>query len=90
MAANDQVKLFEEIKPGMIEQMKPKATFSQSEIQDGDVICFQIELSENDAHDYESQSLYSNPIQFYDFLQNQIKVLFKPRFEDVDYKPRSS
>ncbi|CCF52859.1 hypothetical protein NDA11_006518 [Ustilago hordei] len=81
-----QVKLFEEIKPGMIEQMKPKATFSQSEIQDGDVICFQIELSEKDAHDYESQSLYSNPIQFYDFLQNQIKVLFKPRFEDVDYK----
>ncbi|KAI3493363.1 hypothetical protein L1887_41917 [Cichorium endivia] len=81
-----EVKLFEEIKPGMIEQMKPKATFAQSEIQDGDVICFQIELSEKDAHDYESQSLYSNPIQFYDFLQNQIKVLFKPRFEDVEYK----
>merc|ERR1711908_69570 len=44
-----QVKLFEEIKPGMIEQLKPKATFLQSEIQDGDVVCFQIELSEKDA-----------------------------------------
>ncbi len=41
-------------------EMKSKATFSQSEIQDGDVICFQIELSEKDAHDYESQTLYSN------------------------------
>ncbi|EPQ30594.1 uncharacterized protein PFL1_02118 [Pseudozyma flocculosa PF-1] len=81
-----QVKLFEEIKPGMIEQMKPKATFAQSEIQDGDVICFQIELSDKDAHDYESQSLYSNPIQFYDFLQNQVKVLFKPRYDDVEYR----
>ncbi len=30
--------------------------------------------------------MYSNPMQFYDFLQNQIKVLFKPRYEDVEYK----
>ncbi|KAK0549532.1 ubiquitin-specific protease ubp15 [Tilletia horrida] len=79
-----QVKLYEEIKPGMIEQMKPKATFVQSEIQDGDIICFQMDIPEKDAHDYELQSLYSNPIMFYDFLQNQIKVLFKPRFEDVE------
>jgi len=81
-----QVRLYEEIKPGMIEQMKPKATFQQSEIQDGDVICFQSEMSDKDAHDYEAQSLYSNPIQFYDFLQNQIKVLFKPRSDEYDYK----
>lgn len=80
-----QVKLFEEIKPGMIEQLKPKATFVQSEIQDGDVVCFQIELSEKDASDYEAQSLYSNPVQFYDFLQNQVRLLLKPRFEDAPY-----
>lgn len=30
--------------------------------------------------------MYSNPIQFYDFLQNQVKVYFKPRFEDVEPK----
>jgi ubiquitin carboxyl-terminal hydrolase 7 len=42
------LKLYEEIKPGMIEHMKPKLTFSQSEIQDGDVICFQVELSEKE------------------------------------------
>jgi ubiquitin carboxyl-terminal hydrolase 7 len=80
------VRLYEEIKPGMIEQMKGKSTFAQSEIQDGDVICFQVEISDKDAQDFEMQSLYSNPIQFYDFLQNQIKVLFKPRFDDVEYK----
>lgn len=32
----------------MIEQMKPKQTFGQSEIQDGDVICFQVELPEKE------------------------------------------
>ena len=39
------LKLFEEVKPGVIEHMKPQLTFSQSEIQDGDVICFQVDLS---------------------------------------------
>ena len=45
---NTPLKFFEEIKPGMIELMKMKATFGQSEIQDGDVICFQVELPEKE------------------------------------------
>lgn len=32
----------------MIELMKPKSTFTQSEIQDGDIICFQSELNEKE------------------------------------------
>ena len=43
------LKLYEEIKPGMIELMKPKLTFQQSEIQDGDVICFQVEMKEQEC-----------------------------------------
>ena len=42
------LKLYEEIKPGMIELMKPKVTFAQSEIQDGDVVCFQVDISEKE------------------------------------------
>ena len=38
----------QEIKPGMIELMKPKLSFAQSEIQDGDIICFQVDLPENE------------------------------------------
>jgi hypothetical protein len=34
------IAFFEEIKPGMIEPLKPSSTFVQSEIQDGDIICF--------------------------------------------------
>ena len=42
------LKLYEEIKPGMIELMKPRLSFSQSEIQDGDIICYQIDLPEKE------------------------------------------
>lgn len=38
----------QEIKPGMIELMKPKLSFAQSEIQDGDIICFQVDLPEKE------------------------------------------
>ena len=68
----------------MIELMKPKTTFAQSEIQDGDIICFQVEISDKDAHDYEAQGLYSNPMMFYDFLQNRVMILFRPKFEEAD------
>ena len=43
------LKLYEEIKPGMIELMKPRSTFTQSEIQDGDVICFQVDIPDNEC-----------------------------------------
>lgn len=95
--------LQQEIKPGMIEQMKPKMTFAQSEIQDGDVICFQVEINEKEyvlicakhlgknsclnlvccrTHDLESQGLYANPMHFYDFLQNRVMIIFRPKFDE--------
>jgi len=36
-----QLKLFEEIKPNMIEPMKAKQTLKAAELQDGDIVCFQ-------------------------------------------------
>lgn len=38
----------QEIKMGMIELMKPRQTFVTSEIQDGDVICFQVEMPDKE------------------------------------------
>ncbi|KAK1232951.1 ubiquitin-specific protease ubp15 [Marasmius sp. AFHP31] len=78
------IKLYEEIKPGMIELMKSKLSFAQSEIQDGDVICFQVDLPDREIHDLESQGLHSNPMQFYDFLQNRVMIIFRPKSDDVD------
>jgi hypothetical protein len=35
-------------------------------------------------HDFESQGLYSNPVQFYDFLQNRVMIIFRPKNEEID------
>ena len=36
------------------------------------------------VHDLENQGLYSNPTQYYDFLQNRVMILFRPKFEETD------
>lgn len=81
------IKLYEEIKAGMIEGMKVKQTFLQNEIQDGDVITYQVEMTEKEINDLESQSLYSSVPQFYDFLQNRVLVQFRPRYDDGAKSP---
>lgn len=57
------LKLYEEIKPGMIELMKPKVTFAQSEIQDGDVVCFQVDISDKEC------------VLWLDYVRNSIDIL---------------
>jgi len=37
----------------------------------------------NRIHDLDSQNLYSNPVQFYDYLQNRVMIFFRPRAEEV-------
>ena len=39
----------QEIKAGMIEGMKVKQTYQQNEIQDGDVVCYQVEMTEKES-----------------------------------------
>jgi len=85
LATNTPVKIWEEIKPNMIELMKPKATFLQSEIQDGDILCFQADQSEAEIRDLErKRAAYVDPPQFYDFFMNRVVVQFKPRFDDME------
>ena len=72
--------LYEEIKHSMIEPMKPKMSFSQAEIQDGDVICFQKDLSETEATTVREAGSYANAKEFYDYLLNRITIRLMPRF----------
>ena len=32
----------------------------------------------------EIQGLHSNPLQFYDFLQNRVMIIFRPKFDEPD------
>jgi ubiquitin carboxyl-terminal hydrolase 7 len=46
---NTPVKLFEEVKPDMIDPLtKTKNTFEMAELGDGDILCFQKEYSEQE------------------------------------------
>jgi len=55
----------------MILLLKPQLTFLQSEFQDGDIICFQVDFSDEGVRNLESRGLCSNPEQFYKILQNR-------------------
>jgi len=81
------LKVYEEIKPTMIEAMKQKATFLQAEIQDGDIVCFQTELSEQSI-DVDKQTKFTSPIQIYDFFLNRVLIRFRPRYEEEPKLPQ--
>lgn len=75
------LELYEEIKQNYVEQMKPKMTLHNSEIQDGDIICFQRHLSDNETSAIK-QTLPTAQLtakEFYDYLINRIFVNFLPR-----------
>lgn len=73
--AGTEFMLYEEIKHTMIDVMKPKQTFQQSEIQHGDIITFQRTVKEGDLP---STALYNDARQFYDHLLNRMDVSFAP------------
>ncbi|KAL9592959.1 MAG: hypothetical protein Q9179_006218 [Wetmoreana sp. 5 TL-2023] len=83
------MQLYEEIKQSMIEPMKAKSTLQQAEIQDGDIVCFQRLLSEKVTAAIASTGGYTDPREFYDYLQNRIIVRFSPKLaterEDDDF-----
>jgi len=55
-----QLKLYEEIKPSMIEPMKAKQSLKAAELQDGDIICFQLAGSDGKSESDSGQSIKSD------------------------------
>lgn len=50
-----QLKLYEEIKPQMIDAMKGKQTLKAAELQDGDIVCFQKGAEKNSGSDSDTR-----------------------------------
>lgn len=80
----DSVKLFEEIKPGMIEPLRFKTTFSQAEIVDGDIICVQRTVGESDRLSLTQVGLYPQVDNYYDFYYNKISIQILPKYADAE------
>ncbi|KAI9607320.1 hypothetical protein H4Q26_005838 [Puccinia striiformis f. sp. tritici PST-130] len=79
LTTNTRLRLYEEIGPGKIQLVRPKTTFTEMGMLNGDIICFQIEFSDKELVNLGRHRLYLDPVSFYDFLANRVLVRFKPR-----------
>jgi ubiquitin carboxyl-terminal hydrolase 7 len=73
------LRLFEEIKPGMIESLRPKVSFAQAEIVDGDIITMQRAVDETERLALHKQGKFSVATEYYDFCHNKLTVVIMPR-----------
>lgn len=73
--AGTEFMLYEEIKHTMIDDMKPKQTFLQSEIQDGDIVTIQRTVKDSELP---PTAMYTDAKQYYDYLLNKMDVIFAP------------
>ncbi|KAI9898253.1 hypothetical protein N3K66_006613 [Trichothecium roseum] len=82
----DKLLLWEEIKPTMIEPLKPKQSLKAAELQDGDIICFQkapdgsddgvVVKREETPEQQQSADIFEDAREYYDFLENKRTVKF--------------
>jgi ubiquitin carboxyl-terminal hydrolase 7 len=63
----------------MIEPIKLKSTFLHCEIQDGDIIAFQRDLSSKEANELKDHNLRMSIPQHYDYIANRMIVEFRPK-----------
>ncbi|RIB23989.1 ICP0-binding domain of ubiquitin-specific protease 7-domain-containing protein [Gigaspora rosea] len=78
------LKIYEEIKPNIIDEMKPNLTFQRSEIQNGDIICFQKALTDEEVQGHITAGRICDIPAFYESLSMRIIVDFKPKYEDSE------
>lgn len=79
--AGTNIKLYEEIKSDMIEPLKTNNTFQQSELQSGDIICFQKHVPESELSDMSQTGKPTDAKQFYDYLMNRTTITIYARNE---------
>ncbi|KAI8149922.1 hypothetical protein BJV82DRAFT_647181 [Fennellomyces sp. T-0311] len=81
--AEDEIDLYEEIKPNMIDKMDLEKSFTQAEIQNGDIICVQKRLSTEEISRLDHDDKYPSIPDYLDFLLRRVDVTFCPRNRDL-------
>ncbi|CAG8491651.1 11949_t:CDS:10 [Dentiscutata heterogama] len=81
------LKIYEELRPSMIVEMNPEWTFQRSEIQDGDIICFQKALTEKEIQEHTAAGRIHDIPTFYESLCMRIIIQFKPKHKDQEQCP---
>ena len=75
------LRLYEEIKVKMIDPMNAKSTFASSELQHGDIVCFQQILPKEELEEMQDAGKYTDPPSFYNYLFHRTDVWFVNRPE---------
>ncbi|KAI8877977.1 cysteine proteinase [Backusella circina FSU 941] len=78
---NSSLLLYEEVKPTLIEPLRHSKTFNESEFQHGDIICFQLSISQKEIDTLVRKGLIATLPNYCSHLYNQAAVLFKPTGE---------
>ncbi|KAI9271739.1 hypothetical protein BDA99DRAFT_433176 [Phascolomyces articulosus] len=71
--------LYEEVRPTMIEHMNPKHSFNTAEIQNGDIICFQTTVKEEEADAIHARNEAATVREYFSQVYNRVIVEFKPK-----------
>lgn len=79
------LRIYEEVKPTMIDLVNTQITFAKAELGDGDILCFQKELNAQEVATY-GELAYVD--KYYEMLQNRILVTFQGKIKD-DKDPRN-
>lgn len=105
LPSGEQIQMWEEIKPAMIEPLKPKHTLKVAELQDGDIICFQRNVDRKASGELlhkiprmgdkttesgtKKWDQFDDARQYYDFLNYKRDVKFWPHPTRCDAKYES-
>ncbi|KAF7333378.1 Kinase-like protein [Mycena venus] len=76
------LKFYEKINPGRIGRMEIERSFAEGE--NGDIVCFQIDIPKKAVKDLESRGLHSSARQHYDFMDNRVMITFRSKLEGDD------
>lgn len=87
---NTPLDVYEEIKPDRIDRMYPEFTFKTSEIINGDIICFQKTLTDQEIQEHISAGRFHSIPLYYASLSKKIIVQFKSKFGYRDPIPEFS
>ncbi|KAF8907950.1 ICP0-binding domain of ubiquitin-specific protease 7-domain-containing protein [Gymnopilus junonius] len=68
--------LYEEVRPDLIEKLKPNFTYAQGELDTGDIICFERALSQTETGDLKSKGLHTEASSFYYALLQRVVCTF--------------
>ncbi|KAI9256173.1 hypothetical protein BY458DRAFT_519583 [Sporodiniella umbellata] len=79
---SEDISIYEEIKPSMVDRVDTNMTFTQAELQDGDILCIQRSLQSDEEEAVLKNGGQTTVDKFFEYELGKILVAFAPRVDD--------